>query len=126
MLFKILAAGLMATCLSVYFKEHKSSFGFVIIISASLVIVFMTLNYFGKVMDNIKSITEKFSGGMEYILMLFKMLGISYVCDLTAGICKDSGNAALAHQMQMFGKILILSLSIPLIGTLFELITELI
>lgn len=125
MLFKVLLAGLIGTCLSVYFKEHKNSIGFAIVIGASLVIIFLTLNFFTGIMDNLNGIVETFQGESKYFAMLFKMLGITYVCDLTAGICKDSGNAAIAHQMQIFGKILVLSVSIPVISTLFELITEL-
>lgn len=125
MLFKVLLAGLIGTCLSVYFKEHKNYIGFLIVIGASLVIIFLTLNFFTGIMDNLNGIVKKFQGESKYFAMLFKMLGITYVCDLTAGICKDSGNAAIAHQMQIFGKILVLSVSIPVILTLFELITEL-
>lgn len=125
MLFKVLLAGLIGTCLSVYFKEHKNSIGFAIVIAASLVIVFLTLSFFTGIMDNLNAVIERFQGESKYFIMLFKMLGITYVCDLTAGICKDSGNAAIAHQMQIFGKILVLSISIPVISTLFEIITDL-
>lgn len=126
MLYKVLLVGLIASCLSLYFKEHKNSIGFMILTAASLIIVLITLKIFNGVSDSIKSITEKFSGGRHYMLMLLKILGITYICDLTAGICRDAGNSSIAHQMQMFGKLLVLSLSLPLITSLFELITELI
>lgn len=126
MLYKILLAGLIGTCLSIYFKEHKNSAGFAILIAASLVIVFITLNYFTSVMASLKQIVDDFEGQSQYLVMLFKMLGITYVCDLTAGICRDSGNTAIAQQMQMFGKMLVFSLSLPIISTLFEIITSLI
>lgn len=126
MLYKVLLAGLIGTCLSVYFKEQKNSIGFAILIAASLVIVFLTLNFFTGIMDSLTGIIDKFEGEGKYLTMLLKMLGITYVCDLTAGICRDSGNASIAHQMQTFGKILVLSVSLPIISTLFEIITNLI
>lgn len=125
MLFKVLLAGLVGTCLSVYFKEHKNSIGFAIVIAASLVIVFLTLSFFTGIMDNLNGLFSAFEGESKYFTMLLKMLGITYVCDLTAGICKDSGNTSIAHQMQTFGKILILSISLPVISTLFEIIANL-
>lgn len=123
MLYKVLLAGLIGTCLSVYFKEHKNTIGFFIVIAASLLIVFLTLSSFTKIGGQLSSLFKAFDGEGKYLTMLLKMLGITYVCDLTAGICKDSGNASIAHQMMTFGKILILSISLPVISTLFDIVS---
>lgn len=104
MLYKVLLAGLIGTCLSVYFKEHKNTIGFFIVIAASLLIVFLTLSSFTKIGEQLSQLFNAFEGEGKYLTMLLKMLGITYVCDLTAGICKDSGNTSIAHQMMTFGK----------------------
>lgn len=125
MLYKVLIAGLIATCLSVYFKEQKNIIGFAIVMAASLLIVFFSLSYLTGVIKNLNKIFEGLEGEEKYLSMLLKMLGVTYICDLTAGICRDSGNTSIAHQMTTFGKLVILSMSLPVISGLFEIITEL-
>lgn len=125
MLYKVLLVGLIGTCLSVYFKENKNSIAFFIVIADSLLIVFLTLNSFSEIAGDLSEMFNAFEGEGKYLTMLLKMLGIAYVCDLTAGICKDSGNSSIAHQLRIFGKILILSISLPVISTLFEFISGL-
>lgn len=123
MLYKVLLAGLIGTCLSVYFKEHKNSIGFFIVIAASVLIVFLTLSSFTEISSRLGDLFQVFDGEGKYLTLLLKMLGITYVCDLVAGICKDAGNSGLAHQMMTFGKLLILSMSLPVIFTLFDMIS---
>jgi len=125
MLIKVLLAGLMSTCLSFFFKEQRSTIAFLIILAASLLIVFLTLDSFVTIIEDLNSIFDRFQGESRYFLMLLKMLGITYICDLVAGICKDSGHASIAHQMQTFGKVLILSVSVPIVSTLFDIISQL-
>lgn len=53
---------------------------------------------------------------------LLKITGIALVSEMAASICQDSGNASLAKTMQLLGSTVILSLSIPILETLLELI----
>ena len=53
---------------------------------------------------------------------LLKITGIGLVSEMAAMICQDSGNGSLAKTMQLLGSTVILSLSIPIMETLLELI----
>ena len=53
---------------------------------------------------------------------LLKIAGIGLVTEIAGMICKDSGNASLAQAMQLLGTAVILSLSLPILETLLELI----
>lgn len=53
---------------------------------------------------------------------LLKITGISLVTELAGMICRDSGNSALAQGMQLLGSSVILSLSLPILETLLNLI----
>ena len=124
MLWKVLLIALIGTCLSIYFKEQKNFIGTAIVIAVSLLIVFFTMKYLSELGGKVNNLVKTFESEGKYFAMLLKMLGITYVCDLAAGICKDSGNVSIAHQLQIFGKLLIISLSFPIISTLLETVSS--
>jgi stage III sporulation protein AD len=48
------------------------------------------------------------------------MTGVTYISEFSAGICKDAGYGALAGQIEIFGKLSILALSMPIVLALLE------
>ena len=53
-----------------------------------------------------------------------KMIGITYLAEFSSGICKDAGYQTIAAQVEMFGKLTILVLSLPILLTLLKTIQE--
>ena len=58
---------------------------------------------------------------LEY---LFRMIGITYIGQFSAGICKDAGHQATASQIELFCKLSVMVLSIPVLMALLETIQE--
>ena len=54
--------------------------------------------------------------------VLIKMLGITYVAEFSAGICRDAGYQTVAAQIEIFAKIMILALSMPILLALLKTI----
>ena len=60
----------------------------------------------------------------EYFLTLIKLIGITYIGQFSAGICKEAGYQATAAQSELFCKFSVLVLSIPVLMALLETIQE--
>ena len=60
----------------------------------------------------------------EYIKLIIKVIGISYVTEISSNICKENGFAALASAMEIYARISVAGLCIPVIVTLFEIVSE--
>lgn len=50
------------------------------------------------------------------------MIGITYVSEFAAGICKDAGYGAIASQIDIFARLYIMVLSMPVLLALMETI----
>ena len=49
---------------------------------------------------------ESYSGiPGTYIQILLKLVGISFLCEFASNICKDAGQATMAKQVEMAGKL---------------------
>jgi stage III sporulation protein AD len=57
---------------------------------------------------------------------VMKVLGIAYLTELAAGICRDTGEQALAQRVELGGKVLILLLAIPVLNAVLALVLRLV
>ncbi len=71
---------------------------------------------FGKI-DELISISEI---NADYLKIIFKSLGICYLTQFSSDICRDCGESAIASAVDIFGKIQLVLLSLPLFENLIE------
>lgn len=57
--------------------------------------------------------------------VLLKALGVAFLTETAASVCRDSGETGLATWVETAGKLEILLLSFPLIRTVLDTVTEL-
>ena len=69
------------------------------------------------------SIHKRGGMAMKNILkIILKITGIAILTEFAVSICKDSGESAIASKIDLGGKIIIISISIPIITALLELV----
>ena len=59
------------------------------------------------------------------ITLSLKITGIAILTEYAVSICKDSGENAIANKIDFASKIIVISLSIPIISTTLESLTKL-
>ena len=116
--------GVAGTLLAVQFKSGKSEYGIYISVALSLVIFFAIIGRLGVIIDALRTIANYINMDTAYIGTLIKMLGITYVAEFSAGICKDAGYQTIALQIEIFGKLAVLVLSMPVLMALLNTIKE--
>ena len=55
-----------------------------------------------------------------YLGILMKVVGITYLCEFSAGICKDAGFAAVSDQIEILGKLSVLFAGLPILLTVIR------
>ena len=72
--------------------------------------------------QTVSKIQQNLSIDPEYFFTLIKMVGITYIGQFSAGICKDAGYQATAAQIELFCKLSVMVLSVPVLMALLETI----
>ena len=116
--------GVAGTLLAVQFKSGKSEYGIYISVALSLVIFFAIIGRLEVIIDALRTIANYINMDTAYIGTLIKMLGITYVAEFSAGICKDAGYQTIALQIERFGKLAVLVLSMPVLMALLNTIKD--
>ena len=90
--------------------------------AAGLFILAFAVGKFSYLYESLKKIQQYVPVDTTYMNILMKMIGITYVADFAAGICKDAGYGAISSQIEFFGKISVLATGTPVLLALFETI----
>ena len=116
--------GVVGILFAVQLKQEKSEVAIYICIVISLIIFVGIAGYLENLVSTIKEIGAYVQIDHSYVTTLIKMLGITYLSEFSAGICKDAGYGSIATQIEMFGKLTILVLSLPILLALLRTIQE--
>lgn len=124
-IIRIAIIGLIGSLLALTIKEVKGNFSAYISLGACVVLLFFLAGRLSDMIDRVKEIAGYVTIESEYIEILIKMLGITYIAEFSSSLCKDMGYGALAVQIENFSKLSLLTLSFPIIIKLLEIIGEL-
>ena len=119
-ILKIACLGICGVLLSMVLKQHKSPLAELISLAVCLLIIFYSLLKLSSVFELINEIGRYVMAQEHYFRILLKIIGITYVADFSANICRDAGYGAIAGQIEIFGKISVLAVSTPIIMALVE------
>ncbi len=116
----IAVIGLVAVILAVQLKTVKAEYGVYLVLGAGLVIFFYGLSKLETVLETLKQIQSYIQIDTMYLGTMMKMIGITYIAEFASGICKDAGYSSLGGQIEIFGKLSILAVSMPILSALME------
>lgn len=112
--------GVAGTLLALQFKSGKSEYGIYISIALSIIVFVGILGHLETLIDTMRRIGDYINIDSVYISTLLKMLGITYVCEFASSICKDAGYQTIAGQIEIFGKLSVFVLSMPVLLALLD------
>lgn len=123
-IMKIAVLGVAGTLLAVQFKGGKSEYGIYICTAVSLLIFFLAAGRIRAVLDQVRQITAYIDLAPAYMEMLIKMLGITFAAEFSSALCKDAGYQTIAQQIEVFAKLAVLVLGMPVVLALLETIKD--
>ena len=114
--------GVAGVLLAVQFKNVKAEYGMYISLALGLLIFASLLDKISWLMEVLKEIADAVNLDSNYLKTLWKVLGVTYVAEFASSICKDAGYQTIALQIEVFAKITILVLSLPVLMALLQTI----
>ena len=112
--------GVVGVLLAVTIKSQKAEYGVYVAIAVCLVMLEYIVRYFMQIVSGLEVLNGYLRENYSYLTLLLKAVGATYACEFCAGICKDAGYSGVAGQVEMLGKIYILSMGMPVLLSLME------
>ena len=121
---KIVGIGIIAVIIITIIKQYKQEFAIYVSILAGIIIFFMVFENLSGIIDLINDLTLKSNVNSDFIKILLKITGIAFLAEFAVQICMDLGESALANKVDLGGKVIIISLSIPILSSLIETVVQ--
>ena len=123
-IIKIIGIGLIALIIIIIVKQYRPEFTIYVSLVAGALILLMVMDKIGGIINLLTTLSNKTSINNEFLVLLIKITGIAFLTEFAVSICKDSGEAAIASKVDLGGKVIIISMSIPIISSLLETILK--
>ncbi|MDI9509143.1 MAG: stage III sporulation protein AD [Clostridiales bacterium] len=116
--------GIISVLLAIVFKKGKEEYSLYISIAACFIILLLGIGKLELILETIGRLQGYININKAYINILIKIIGITYVTEFSAALCKDSGYQAIGDQVELVGKLSILAISMPILLALLDTINN--
>lgn len=123
-ILKIIGIGLIALIIIVMLKQYKPEFVIYVSLIAGALILFIVVDKLTGIINLLQSLASKASINTEFLTLLIKITGIAILTEFAVSICKDAGESSIASKIDMGGKVIIVSMSIPILAGLLETVVK--
>ena len=123
-IIKIIGIGLISLIIIIIIKEYRPEFTIYISVIAGILIIAFSLDKLTGIINILITLSNKTGINSQYLEILLKITGIAILTEFAVSICNDAGESAIATKIDLGGKIIIISISIPIIVALLELIIK--
>lgn len=124
-IFQVVGIGLTGAVLAVYVKESNREIAVLISLATGLVLFIYALSKVGAVINVLAELAARANINMFYLTIVLKIMGIAYIAEFGAQICRDAGEGSTATKIEFAAKILVMVLALPIIMALMESVLRL-
>ncbi len=125
-IIQIVGLGFIVTLLILIIRSQRPEIAVQISITLATVIFLMVLAKIEVVLNLFRDLADKASVSQMYLNTILKIIGIAYITEFGAQVCRDAGEGAVAGKIEFAGKVLVMVLAIPIIALVLETIVRLI
>ena len=123
-IIKIIGIGLTALIIIIILKQYRPEFAVYVSILAGTFILILSISQISGIINLLKSLATKANINSEFLGIIIKITGIAILTEFAVSICQDSGESSIASKIDIGGKVMIITISIPIISSLLETILK--
>lgn len=122
---KIMLLIICSLMLVTILKSVKSGMSVFLLIFVTAAVFIFVCTQLGGVIDFINTLASKAGIDEQYIGIILKCIGICFLGDFAAGVCRDCGENTLANNSEIVCKCSIIVIALPMYIDIFNLILKL-
>lgn len=120
---KVALFGIVAVILILVLRSFRSDWAMLLSLTAGVLIALYLVRFLVDLSKVLQTWENYLQGVSEYMSVLWKALGITYLCEFAGNLCRDSGNSLIAGQIELCGKVAVMLLGMPVLWMLLQTIT---
>lgn len=125
-IWQIVGLALIVTVIGVVLKQIRPEIALQLTILAGATIFILILSKIKVIVDLLQNLADQANISSYYLLIVLKIVGVAYLAEFGAQICRDAGEGALATKIEVAAKVSVLVLAIPIIVAILESLVRLV
>ncbi len=125
-IIQIVGLGFVVTLLILIIKREKPEIAVQLSLTLATIIFLLILTKINIVLNLFRDMAEKANISQMYLNTILKIIGIAYITEFGAQVCRDAGEGAVAGKIEFAGKVLVMVMAIPIIALVMDTIVRLI
>lgn len=123
---KLVGLALVSTILCLIIKKDRPEMAMFIAILTGIMILLSVTYQFNFIIESINELANKANIPTMYISLIIKLIGIAYLMEFAIQICKDCGEGNIASKLEFGGKIIVMTMSLPILVSIIDMILNII
>ena len=116
--------GIVTVLIAGQLKVLKSEYSLYLSVAVMLLIFFYSAGRLGGILSVMEQIQTYFPVNEIYVRTLLEIVGVSYIAEFASHVCRDAGYGAVGSQIEIFGKLTVLAVSMPILTALLETLND--
>lgn len=112
--------------MAVFVRERHKELAIFISLATGVIIFLFALSRISGVLNTLTELAARANVNMFYLTTILKIIGIAYIAEFGAQVCRDAGEGSIASKIEFAAKILVMVMALPIIVAILETILRLI
>ncbi len=125
-IFRLCCIAVITAVSALVLKNHKSELVPLCLTAGGIIMFLYAFDYLSESVEFIKTFTNGAGINNDVVRIIFKVVGIGFLVELTAGSVKELGFDSVADKLLLCGKIIIFVVSVPILNSTYKIIVSLI
>lgn len=123
-IYKVALLGIAGVLLGLLFRGYREEYALYLSLTVGVLILYLAGSQLKEVVETVRLLQDNLQIEDSYIRILMKMLLVTYVGQFAASVCRDCSNTAVAGQIELFSRLTLAALGMPVFVALLQLITD--
>lgn len=119
-IFKIVSLGIVGTILVIIVRNERPELGMLLSLIVGVTLFGFILSKVVVVFQLFRNLAWQSKINLVFLDTIFKVIGIAYISEFGAQVCRDAGEGVIAAKIELGAKVLIVILSFPIFMALLD------
>lgn len=117
---QVVGLAIVAVVVLLVIRRDRPEMAVLLSVVVGLVIFFMVAQRLAAVIDFLRDLAARARVDSLYLNTILKIVGIAYIAEIGAQVCRDAQETSVAAKVELAGKVLILVLAMPIVMAILE------
>lgn len=123
---QVVGFGVIATIFIMFIRQNRPEIAQLLSIGVGILLIFYLLGYLRLIVEIITELAIEAEVNAVFLRTLLQVVGVAYLAEFGAQICRDAGEGNLALKIEFAGKMIIMVMTVPVLIAVLESIVNII